>query len=27
VSFTIVDAKTATPIGAMTIALNAEALE
>ena len=27
VSLTIVDAKTATPIGAMTIALNAEALE
>lgn len=27
VSFTIVDAETATPIGAMTIALNAEALE
>ncbi len=27
VSFTILDAKTATPIGAMTIALNAEALE
>lgn len=27
VSFTIVDADTATPIGAMTVALNAEALE